>query len=729
MKKNIKKAVTGSLLSVCSLLVAAGFGSINSTTAQASGSTFEMIGGASIRIDTNAADTVDERGLRFSSEISVAEFEALDDNGGTVTAGTFIMPYDYIAKNGALNAQTCFGVGGNAVYTWNGKTEVGGTKQILHIAALPYKTASQADANVEVYRINGSVVTMKEENLNRSYVGVSYIAVKEGDTVTYKFAETDTDANQRSALRVAQNILAKSTTSNDTEVAKYYLDTYLEDGVEVTLKNEVYVNSSTGYIERASENVSETKTLTNWEDVVEITATAPSIDGYAYVQALAEEFNLNLSGDATTVVKHYYDEMHDNVIFDGSLASDGVNVLTANGMELGGYAVNQELVKEYEGWGWRGNKSLKISNWAADWTTFNFATPIRFSQPINKISFMVRNSDNKAPVAEAIESNKMTIEFNDGEIADTVSVKSGAGEIYELTYNLRVPQTALWNISIKTDAKHYANNTDAVLYQEHEIYIDYIHAEYDLYLDGVDYFTKVSEANKNTALDVDFSKLNSTVYSDEELASASVKASYKTLPAAPTANGTALTLTDNKASIPVIANKNYEVNYSMTINETEASGKFNVLGYMEYGVLDFETSGITSTLLEKVNKNSCDGSNSLRVAGKENGWATGDFETPITATAATNKFGIWIYSRYDVARTTLCPNNEPGFIWMRGGGYGVNVDQIYQGWNYYEFEIESTTSIKYIEFLTTAKFNGATTYVANVLHIHLDRMSLVPSNV
>ena len=102
-------------------------------------------------------------------------------------------------------------------------------------------------------------------------------------------------------MRVAQNILAKSTTSNDAEVAKYYLDTYLKDGVEVTLKNEVYVNASTGYTARASENVNETKTLTGWEDVVDIAATAPTLDGYAYVQGLAEEVNLNLSGDATTV--------------------------------------------------------------------------------------------------------------------------------------------------------------------------------------------------------------------------------------------------------------------------------------------------------------------------------------------------------------------------------------------------------------------------------------------
>ena len=110
---------------VCALAVASGVGMLQEAEVASAASavtTLQMIPGASIRVGTSEEITgtlENTNGIRFAAEVSVAEYEALDDKGGVVTAGTFILPYEYITY-AEVNAENCF-TGATQAYTWEGK--------------------------------------------------------------------------------------------------------------------------------------------------------------------------------------------------------------------------------------------------------------------------------------------------------------------------------------------------------------------------------------------------------------------------------------------------------------------------------------------------------------------------------------------------------------------------------------------------------------------------------
>ena len=115
--KNVKKKILTLALLTTFVLCLGGafvFGSLQPVSVKADGITsFVVVEGASIRQagGITASGKEVKNGLRFMSEISVADYESLGDNGGEVNCGVFIMPYSYIESYGAITEANCFGAG------------------------------------------------------------------------------------------------------------------------------------------------------------------------------------------------------------------------------------------------------------------------------------------------------------------------------------------------------------------------------------------------------------------------------------------------------------------------------------------------------------------------------------------------------------------------------------------------------------------------------------------
>ena len=132
--------------------------------------------GASVRI--NKTESYEDNGIRFSAVISEEEYEIvrLMDNA---VFGMFIMPESYLMRFGDLTEEN---VNMGGVYDWKeNKADTyfyGGSEiqaESHRILAMTY-TELPNDADNEGYKlINGSVVAIKDDNLDMNYVGRAFI--------------------------------------------------------------------------------------------------------------------------------------------------------------------------------------------------------------------------------------------------------------------------------------------------------------------------------------------------------------------------------------------------------------------------------------------------------------------------------------------------------------------------------------------------------------------------
>lgn len=152
--------------------------------------------GASIRLSG-------ENGIRFETLVNDAFVSAKESAGYTLTYGTFIMPVDYLDSVGALTEENLFG--DDAIFCWG--SAVAGKTQILHRTANLVKNAYTPDGYSTFYY---SILNIKEENLNRGFVALGYIAMEKDGVVEYIFADggNDVASTARSATYVAQKAIA-----------------------------------------------------------------------------------------------------------------------------------------------------------------------------------------------------------------------------------------------------------------------------------------------------------------------------------------------------------------------------------------------------------------------------------------------------------------------------------------------------------------------------------------
>ncbi len=682
---------------------------VSATSVKPEVTSFQMINGASIRIAGEDESISD--GIRFSAELSETDYNTLSAYED-VTVGTFVMPLSYYQKK-PINEENCFGTTSvNPVYTWADTGVDDGAKvSILHIPGKLYQTDSEIVAGTTVYRINGSVVNMKKENLDRTYIGVSYIKVSDGTNVYYYFAETSEDAKDasRSIVDVSQNILI----AQDEEYSKAatgILEDYLgyNDGsVSANVIEEVYVNSSEGY-EKVDETVNEV-TLTSPADFTKTYGDIPEKDGYLHITAKQGRTSSVARMGEDVTLKYYFDKkIADVIILDSSNVKEGQNIYTAHGItELGGTGSS---LTEDSNWGYHGNHSIKYNDYYNTVAGIVFAEPVVLPAPTRTISFMVKNDKNN--VGNGVDTNTVLVfDKNNAEIGRTTFVPNNEpNKVYEVSITLSKDITTIGEIRFSADDSDTGGDYNPM-------YIDYIHAEYDLLALGIDNIEMLESGNKKLELDIK-SKIISTKLSDKVITDGLV-ITAKELP-----NGTATILTENeqdKYELNAADGINYEVEYSVTAGGNSVSGKFFVLGYINGWKESFEgdNPGTVTASRAKLVDNSLDGSNALTTTSTSSaGYANYVYTVNISNTTQYTTLCFWAYSVSDYNPGGVCifVQDHEKIIF-----YAENTT-IKAGWNYYELKIRNNGVMK--RDIMSVGFAGWQISPAGTVII--DRMSLKP---
>ncbi len=152
-------------------------------------SDFQMNFGAEARIDSR-------KGIRFTANITKEQFDEWTAEY-TVEAGMIIVPYDYISKYGALTAENIFGE--NAVYSFDDSKV-----KIINLVTKSSDLKLSADGKNVV--VKGSIVDIKESNIDRPFTARAYVKLTKNGSSTYVMADynkNNIDNNTRSILYIA----------------------------------------------------------------------------------------------------------------------------------------------------------------------------------------------------------------------------------------------------------------------------------------------------------------------------------------------------------------------------------------------------------------------------------------------------------------------------------------------------------------------------------------------
>ena len=193
-----------------------------------------MKNGASVRYASSATDS----GIRFSVNLSAADYLGLEANEGnvytSVSYGMAIMPYSYLGTYGELTEENLFS--DDAKYDWaqwNGSEWVysGDNTTKKRIICLSYGEMVVDNDNAGYYVFSGSMSGIYNSNLARDFVGRGYIkAIKTDGTVEYVMAdytENSVHNNVRSIVEVAEKAVADENVTDQDKLdslVDYYLD-------------------------------------------------------------------------------------------------------------------------------------------------------------------------------------------------------------------------------------------------------------------------------------------------------------------------------------------------------------------------------------------------------------------------------------------------------------------------------------------------------------------------
>ena len=281
-----------------------------------------------------------------------------------------------------------------------------------------------------------------------------------------------------------------------------------------------------------------------------------------------------------------------------------------------------------------------------------------------------------------------------------------ANDVYEVTITLNKNVTDVKKIVFNGDDRHNG-------YEENPMYIDYIHAEYDIIALGLDNIEITEAGDKTLDLDID-SKIISTKLSDAEIENG-LTLTVKELP-----NGTATPLTANaqgKYEITATEGTNYEIEYAVSVGSLSVSGNFFILGYINGWYESFEgTNGAVSSRAKLVS-NSIDGSNALTTTStSDSGYANYVYTEQIPNTNVYTTLCFWAYSASDYTPGGAC-------IFVQGDiCYYAENTTIKAGWNYYEIKIRNNGQMN--KNIVSVGFAGWQIKPAGTVII--DRISLKP---
>ncbi len=183
MRKTIKNKILIPLVILFTLSMALlGIFSLNTTNS--ANATFNVT-------DTRMRVEDGKRGIRFVSTISKDIVSGYEENGYTVTYGTFIMPAHYIDVMGDITKDNTFGE--NAKYVWGDTEEPEDESKYWILHSPCYATEIDDDANnLAIYlsvNMNDTV-----HNWGIKYTSKAYLkAEKAGEETEYEFATLVTD--------------------------------------------------------------------------------------------------------------------------------------------------------------------------------------------------------------------------------------------------------------------------------------------------------------------------------------------------------------------------------------------------------------------------------------------------------------------------------------------------------------------------------------------------------
>lgn len=257
-----------------------------------------MVKGASMRIGSaEEGNTEESTGLRFTMQVSKADYEALDKTQyKNIEWGMLIAPVENV-KAAEFNAENLFGA--NAKYVFNEETAAEGKYAAINVTETALTPASETNLKIDnadnYYVFSGYMHTIKAGNLTRGFVGRGYVkyTVKGEETPQYKFAEYfggHEENNTRSAYYVAQKYVSDAAVT-DTDAKNYVRTNYLENAV--ALKTASVNITANDYLEDITvgtykTEVSETNTVTaKIGEKYDLSAESNAKEGYALREELS----------------------------------------------------------------------------------------------------------------------------------------------------------------------------------------------------------------------------------------------------------------------------------------------------------------------------------------------------------------------------------------------------------------------------------------------------------
>lgn len=246
-----------------------------------------MVKGASMRIGSaEEGNTEESTGLRFTMQVSKADYEALDKTQyENIEWGMLIAPVESV-KAAEFNAENLFGA--NAKYVFNEENAAEGKYAAINVTETALTPASETNLKIDnadnYYVFSGYMHTIKAGNLTRGFVGRGYVkyTVKGEETPQYKFAEYfggNAENNTRSAYYVAAKYVA------DTEVTNAAAKTYVQ---EKYLKNATAL--ATANVEITADNYLEDITIGTYKTEVSNSETVSA--------KIGEKYDLTAAGNA-----------------------------------------------------------------------------------------------------------------------------------------------------------------------------------------------------------------------------------------------------------------------------------------------------------------------------------------------------------------------------------------------------------------------------------------------
>lgn len=234
------KKISLILLSIA-LVVSAGvsilFG-FNTNTAKADGEAitgFSAVTGASVRVS-------DRSGIRFTVNVPTSVYDSVVSGGAYVNdsqIGMIIVPYAYVTEYNAYKVANPTSDYGYYEYFKNVKGKM------INLSYTPEQVAANPVSGG--YRIKGSLVDIKEANLERDFVGIGYVRT----SGRYIYTAITEDDNARNITEIATKAIEDnsgkvSASQRGLLSSLYSIDYYTVSYENINLSDEYHVNNAYG---------------------------------------------------------------------------------------------------------------------------------------------------------------------------------------------------------------------------------------------------------------------------------------------------------------------------------------------------------------------------------------------------------------------------------------------------------------------------------------------------